>query len=185
MAQTNYRTINIDALDLDSPANFDLSTLTPSVKPISTEEVQTNVNQIRQILRSGDSEGALRSALEAAPYGADARGKVRIHLHLWAWRSGWLEWSWRLEIRSLPMQSPHRSQGHDSFESCLNHCPKFDRLSRSSANAIESGPTHRPPHRDPPIHPRLGNDASPPKIPRRTRRHRNVGCVDEILVGPL
>lgn len=76
MAQTNYRTINIDLLDPDSPANFDLSTLTPSVLPISTQDVQNNVNQIRQMLRGGDSEGALRAALEAAPYGADMKGKV-------------------------------------------------------------------------------------------------------------
>jgi len=77
MAQINYRTINIDALDPDSPANFDLSTLTPSVQPVSTADVTQLTGQIRQLLRGGDGEGALRGALENVPYGADARGKVR------------------------------------------------------------------------------------------------------------
>ena len=77
MAAVNYRTINIDALDPDSSANFDLNTLRPSVQPLSAEEVQSTVSQIRQVLRSGDGQGALTAALEGAPYGADAKGKVR------------------------------------------------------------------------------------------------------------
>jgi len=76
MANVNWRTINIDALDPDSPANFDLKTLIPAVAPVSTAEVQNLATQIRQLLRGGDSEGALRGALENAPYGADERGKV-------------------------------------------------------------------------------------------------------------
>lgn len=76
MATINWRTINIDALDPDSPANFDLKTLTPAVAPVSTAEVQNLASQIRQLLRGGDSEGALRGALETTPYGADERGKV-------------------------------------------------------------------------------------------------------------
>lgn len=78
MAAINWRTINVDALDPDSPANFDLSTLTPAVAPISTADVQSIAGQIRQILRGGDSEGALMSALENAPYGADEKGKVSL-----------------------------------------------------------------------------------------------------------
>lgn len=76
-ANVNWRTINIDALDPDSAANFDLSTLTPALAPVSTSDVQSLAGQIRQLLRGGDSEGALRGALENAPYGADERGKVR------------------------------------------------------------------------------------------------------------
>ncbi|KAJ9632469.1 hypothetical protein H2203_000874 [Taxawa tesnikishii (nom. ined.)] len=75
MANVNWRTINIDALDPDSSANFDLTTLTPAVQPVSTSDVQTIANQIRQLLRGGDQEGALRGALENAPYGADEQGK--------------------------------------------------------------------------------------------------------------
>jgi hypothetical protein len=77
MANTNWRTINIDALDPDSPANFDLSSLTPAVAPVSTADVQSHSQQIRQLLRGGDNEGALQGALENPPYGADEKGKVR------------------------------------------------------------------------------------------------------------
>ncbi|PSN68330.1 Arp2/3 complex 16 kDa subunit ARPC5 [Corynespora cassiicola Philippines] len=79
MANVNWRTINIDALDPDSPANFDLSSLTPAVAPVSTADVQTLAGQIRQLLRSGDNEGALQGALENPPYGADDKGK-EVHL---------------------------------------------------------------------------------------------------------
>ncbi|KAF4310623.1 putative arp2 3 complex subunit [Botryosphaeria dothidea] len=75
MANINWRTINVDALDPDSPANFDMASLTPSVVPVATADVQTLAGQIRQLLRGGDSEGALRGALENAPYGADQQGK--------------------------------------------------------------------------------------------------------------
>lgn len=75
MTTINWRTINIDALDPESSSNFDLATLTPSVQPVSAADVQGLTGQIRQALRGGDSEGALRGALENAPYGADERGK--------------------------------------------------------------------------------------------------------------
>lgn len=78
MATVNWRTINIDALDPDSPANFDLSSLVPAVAPVSTADVQNNAQQIRQQLRGGDNEGALQSALENPPYGADDKGKVCV-----------------------------------------------------------------------------------------------------------
>jgi hypothetical protein len=77
MANVNWRTINIDALDPDSPANFDLSSLTPAVAPVSAADVQNSAQQIRQLLRGGDNEGALQGALENPPYGADDKGKVR------------------------------------------------------------------------------------------------------------
>jgi actin related protein 2/3 complex, subunit 5 len=76
MANINWRTINIDALDPESASNFDLSTLTPAVQPVSTSDVQILSGQINQLSRGGDKEGALRGALENAPYGADEQGKV-------------------------------------------------------------------------------------------------------------
>ncbi|KAA6407971.1 MAG: Arp2 3 complex subunit ARPC5 [Lasallia pustulata] len=80
MASTiNWRTINIDLLDPDSAANFDTSSLTPAVAPVSASEVQSLAGQIRQLLRAGDAEGALRGALENAPYGGDSHTKD-IHL---------------------------------------------------------------------------------------------------------
>ena len=72
----NWRTINVDLLDPESPANFDISSLLPSIPSVSASEVQTLSSQIRQLLRGGDSEGALRGALENAPYGGDAQAKV-------------------------------------------------------------------------------------------------------------
>ena len=72
----NWRTINVDLLDPESPANFDISSLLPSVPSVSTSEVQTLSSQIKQLLRGGDSEGALRGALENAPYGGDTQAKV-------------------------------------------------------------------------------------------------------------
>ena len=77
MAQINYRTVDVDAYDPEASANFDLSTLRPSVVPVSSSDVQTLVGQVRQLLRGGDSEGALRGVLENAPYGADDKAKVR------------------------------------------------------------------------------------------------------------
>lgn len=74
--EINWRTIDIDALDPESSSNFDLTTLTPAVAPVSTADVQTLAGQIKQLLRGGDSEGALRGALENVPYGADESGKV-------------------------------------------------------------------------------------------------------------
>ena len=76
MATTNWRTINIDLLDPESSANFSTSSLVPALPSVSTSEVQSLSGQIRQLLRGGDSEGALRGALENAPYGGDAGAKV-------------------------------------------------------------------------------------------------------------
>ncbi|RFU34423.1 hypothetical protein B7463_g1920, partial [Scytalidium lignicola] len=71
----NWRTINIDALDPDSSLNFDTSTLHPAFPPVSEAEIRTISGQVRQLLRGGDSEGALRGALESAPYGGDQATK--------------------------------------------------------------------------------------------------------------
>ena len=76
MATMNWRTINVDLLDPESPANFDISSLLPTVSSVSASEVQTLSSQIKQLLRGGDSEGALRGALENAPYGGDVQAKV-------------------------------------------------------------------------------------------------------------
>jgi len=75
----NWRTINIDALDPDSSFNFDTSTLHPAFPPVSEAEIRTLSGQVRQLLRGGDSEGALRGALENVPYGGDQATK---DLHL-------------------------------------------------------------------------------------------------------
>lgn len=72
----NWRTINIDLLDPESSSNFDTSTLHPQFAPVSDNEIRSTGQQVRQLLRGGDAEGALRGALESAPYGGDAGVKV-------------------------------------------------------------------------------------------------------------
>lgn len=72
----NWRTINIDALDPESSSNFDTTTLHPAFAAVSESEARNVGQQVRQLLRGGDAEGALRGALESAPYGGDAGVKV-------------------------------------------------------------------------------------------------------------
>lgn len=81
MAQLNYRTINIDVLDPESSINFPMDTLLPPTLPAPTTSsaAASVVNQVRQLLRSGDNEGALRYVLETAPLGGDDRAK-EVHL---------------------------------------------------------------------------------------------------------
>lgn len=82
MANINWRTINIDALDPDSPANFDLSSLTPAVEPISTADVQNLSQQIRQLLRGGDNEGALQGALASRHTAPMTRARYVVACYL-------------------------------------------------------------------------------------------------------
>lgn len=81
MSQINYRTINVDAYDPDSTLNFPLSTLLPASLPGPTTaaEAASIGQQIRQLLRSGDAEGALQGALDTAPLGGDDAAK-QVHL---------------------------------------------------------------------------------------------------------
>ncbi|CAF9909299.1 MAG: hypothetical protein HETSPECPRED_008929 [Heterodermia speciosa] len=80
MAAANWRTINIDLYDPDSSANFPIASLLPSSIPTtSASEVQSLAGQIKQLLRGGDTEGALRGALENVPYGGDSAAK-EVHL---------------------------------------------------------------------------------------------------------
>ncbi|WEW55234.1 hypothetical protein PRK78_000663 [Emydomyces testavorans] len=81
MSNINYRTIDVDSLDPDASVNFPLETLLPSNLPPSTSssDAANIASQVRQMLRSGDSEGALRHALDTAPLGGDDRAK-EVHL---------------------------------------------------------------------------------------------------------
>ena len=81
MANINWRTINIDAYDPDSAFNFPLTTLLPANLPApstSAESAQIG-QQVRQLLRAGDSTGALQSVLETAPLGGDESAK-QVHM---------------------------------------------------------------------------------------------------------
>jgi len=72
-----WRTINVDALDPDSSVNFDTSTLHPPQPEISEPEVRQLAGQVRQLLRGGDAEGALRGCLEFPVYNGSDLAKVR------------------------------------------------------------------------------------------------------------
>lgn len=72
-----WRTINIDALQEDSSVNFDTSTLHPPLPEIGEAEVRALAGQVRQLLRGGDAEGALRGCLEMPVYNGNDLAKVR------------------------------------------------------------------------------------------------------------
>lgn len=81
MANFNWRTIDVDAYDPEAAVNFPLTTLLPSNLPApstSAESAQIG-QQVRQLLRAGDSTGALQSALETAPFAGDESAK-QVHL---------------------------------------------------------------------------------------------------------
>jgi hypothetical protein len=87
-----WRTVNIDILTEDSSVNFDTSTLRPPQPEIAEADVRALASQVRQLLRGGDAEGALRSCLETPVYnGTDAakvctlsgRNLSIIHSPLW------------------------------------------------------------------------------------------------------
>ncbi|KAF3766089.1 Arp2/3 complex 16 kDa subunit ARPC5 [Cryphonectria parasitica EP155] len=63
-----WRTIDIDALQEDSSVNFDTSTLHPPLPEVGEAEVRALAGQVRQLLRGGDAEGALRGCLEMPVY---------------------------------------------------------------------------------------------------------------------
>jgi len=70
-----WRTINIDALDPDSPANFDVSSLHPPLAEITEPEARHLATQVRQLLRGGDAEGALRGCLDSPVYNGNDLAK--------------------------------------------------------------------------------------------------------------
>ncbi|KAM0516079.1 hypothetical protein ACHAPE_005702 [Trichoderma viride] len=74
-----WRTVNIDILNEDSSANFDTTTLHPPQPEISEADVRNLSTQVRQLLRGGDTEGALRGCLETPVYnGVDAAKEAHL-----------------------------------------------------------------------------------------------------------
>ncbi|KKY38178.1 putative arp2 3 complex 16 kda subunit [Diaporthe ampelina] len=75
-----WRTINIDALQEDSSVNFDTSTLHPPLPEIGEAEVRSLAGQVRQLLRGGDAEGALRGCLEMPVYNGNDLTKTVVEV---------------------------------------------------------------------------------------------------------
>lgn len=73
-----WRTVNIDILTEDSSVNFDTSTLRPPQPEIAEADVRALASQVRQLLRGGDAEGALRGCLETPVYNGTDAAKVRL-----------------------------------------------------------------------------------------------------------
>ncbi|KAL7933525.1 Arp2/3 complex 16 kDa subunit ARPC5 [Trichoderma chlorosporum] len=74
-----WRTVNIDILTEDSSVNFDTSTLHPPQPEIAETDVRGLSTQVRQLLRGGDAEGALRGCLETPVYnGTDAAKEAHL-----------------------------------------------------------------------------------------------------------
>lgn len=104
-----WRTINIDALTEDSSVNFDTSTLHPPQPEISEADVRGLSGQVRQLLRGGDAEGALRGCLETPVYNGTDAAKASIFRRTvgllgWccvAWRQ---QRAWRRETRQTPCE---------------------------------------------------------------------------------
>lgn len=72
----NWRTINIDKYNEDSSINFDTSTLQPAQPEVNEPEVRQLSGQVRQLLRGGDAEGALRGCLDMPVYNGTEAAKV-------------------------------------------------------------------------------------------------------------
>ncbi|KAL4953817.1 actin-related protein 2/3 complex subunit 5 [Aspergillus filifer] len=81
MSTLNYRTINIDTLDPDSPQNFPLDSLLPATlpPPSNSGNAASEAQAVRQLLRSGDPAAALIRVLDTAPLGGDESAK-QVHL---------------------------------------------------------------------------------------------------------
>ncbi|KAI0994792.1 hypothetical protein K3495_g13390 [Podosphaera aphanis] len=75
----NWRTINVDLLDPESSCNFNPASLHSPFPSTSEAEIRTLGQQVRQLLRGGDAEGALMGALECVPYGGNTAVK-ELHL---------------------------------------------------------------------------------------------------------
>ncbi|MCJ1274336.1 hypothetical protein MMC21_002131 [Puttea exsequens] len=141
MATANWRTINIDLLDPESSSNFPTSSLLPSIAPVSASEVQTLAGQIRQLLRGGDTEGALRGALENAPYGGDATAKDKeIHLQT---VTGILQSTPASSIPTLLTRIFSSAGGPETLDTLMKYLYKGMSSSSSTTSASASSATSR------------------------------------------
>ncbi|KAK2070931.1 hypothetical protein P8C59_005391 [Phyllachora maydis] len=73
----------VQAPEEESSLNFDTSTLHPTLPEISEAEVRQLAGQVRQLVRGGDFEGALRGCLETPVYnGVDLAKEAHLQMVL-------------------------------------------------------------------------------------------------------
>lgn len=126
-----WRTINIDALTEDSSVNFDTSTLRPPQQAETTEaEVRQLAGQVRQLLRGGDSEGALRGCLEMPVYnGSDGAKDAALQMVIEVLQS----------IKASEMTPMlQRIYGREGGSECLDVLMKY--LNKGMASSSAAGP---------------------------------------------
>lgn len=79
-----WRTVDVDALDEDKV--FNTATLLPNggagLLEVSESEARALAGQVRQLMRGGDSEGALRSCLERPVYAYGSTTEAARDVHL-------------------------------------------------------------------------------------------------------
>lgn len=77
----DWRRIDIDALEPEN--NLTLQDLIPEVDPISSEELQQRISNLRTLISKGAFQDAISLITEQPPYGADAEGKVCTISSFW------------------------------------------------------------------------------------------------------
>lgn len=69
----DWRRIDIDALDPEN--TIQPEDLIPPTDPVSAEQLQAEISQLRQFISRGSYSDALQHATSAPPYGASIQGK--------------------------------------------------------------------------------------------------------------
>lgn len=72
----NWRRIDIDAFDPDSGRLTAQDLIPPNEVPVTLEDLQPKISQLRSLSSSGDMSSAVQLAVEDPPYGADESTKT-------------------------------------------------------------------------------------------------------------
>ena len=112
-----WRTINIDLLQEGSSINFDTSTLHPPLPETSEAEVRQINAQVRQLLRGGDAEGALRGCLEMPVYNGSDLAKVYILSSLLFLCLQWKLTLTKKQTKKTGCPPPNRNRGPPVYQS--------------------------------------------------------------------
>lgn len=73
--EQDWRRIDIDAYDPESGRLTVKDLIPPNQKPVTMQELEPKINQLRTFASSGDSNSAIQLATSDPPYGADEATK--------------------------------------------------------------------------------------------------------------